>query len=82
MNWWLVTGGFVLAWIGGTLINDGENAFAKWLGLSVVIFAGFLLCFGLEIPQWQGYIKPDNAHCAQYVQVQDTWKCVPWEEGG
>jgi hypothetical protein len=82
VNWWLIVGAFVLAWIGGSLTAQGDNGLTRWMGVFVVMGAGMLAAFGLNIPEAQGYIQPDEKACAQYVFVEGTWKCVPWTEAG
>lgn len=82
MNWWMIAGGIVIAWIGGTLINDGDRGLVKWLGLVLVLFCGMLMTFGARIPEKQGYFQPDKDKCSQYVWVNDELTCVPYGEEG
>lgn len=82
MNWFMIIGAFVIAWIGGSLTAQGDNGLTRWMGVFVVMAAGVLFSFGVNIPESQGYIKPDSEACAQYVHMEGTWKCVPWDQGG
>jgi hypothetical protein len=82
VNWWLVGFGVVLAWIGGSLIAQGDNSLTRWMGLFLAVNAGMMIALGLNIPAQVGWIKPDPKACAQYVLLEGTWKCVPWTEAG
>lgn len=82
MNWWLIVGGVVIAFIGGTMVHDGKSPAARWLGLFVVMTAGVLFSFGVGIPEWAGWEQLDSTKCAQYAYMDGNWACVPWEQGG
>lgn len=82
MNWWYIGFGALLGFIGLTLMDDGDNQVSRVLGFFMVLNAGMMIAFGLNIPAQAGWIKPDEK-CAQYVQMEDgTWPCVPWDQGG
>lgn len=72
----------VLAFIGGTLIYDGDNPMTRIMGLVITLIAGIVLGFSVPLPGWLGYHKLDHAQCAQYEWVAGEWTCIPWEQGG
>ena len=82
MNWWLIGFGVLLGWIGGSLIAEGDNALTRWMGLFLAMNAGMMVAFGLNVPEAAGWLKTDSETCAQYVHMEGTWKCVPWDQGG
>ena len=83
MNWWLIAGGIVIAWIGGALIVDGDSYLTRWLGLILTtLVAGSLVCIGCGIPALAGWVEVDKDKCSQYVWVDDTLTCVPYGEEG
>jgi hypothetical protein len=82
VNWWYVGFGALLIVIGITLALEGDNYVSRVMGFFLVLNAGMMISFGLNIPAHAGWIKPDEKACAQYVQMEGTWKCVPWEQGG
>jgi hypothetical protein len=83
VNWAMIVGGVVIAWIGGAMIVDGDTFLTRWVGLVLsTLVAGSLICIGCGIPQIAGWTELDSKTCAQYVYMDGNWACVPWEQGG
>jgi hypothetical protein len=82
VNWWLIVGGAVIAFIGGSLIHEGDTNVGKALGWFLVLNAGMLISFGANIPAQAGWIKPDQEACVYYVFVEDVITCVPYGQEG
>jgi len=82
VNWAMIVGAVVIMFIGGTMSAAGDTNLVRGLGRWILIISGMLLALGLNIPAQAGWIKPDSNACAQYVQMEGAWKCVPWEQGG
>lgn len=58
---------------------------AKWwapLVVFVVLAAGLCVSYFALALEMSEAMKLDHDKCAQYVWLDEDWKCVPWEEAG
>jgi len=82
MNWWMFLGAMVIGGIGLAMVIDGDNYATQAAGSLVMGVSALLTWFSLGLGAHFDYPDLDKEKCAQYVQMQGHWTCVPWEEAG
>jgi len=82
MNWAMIIGGFLLGIMGFAMVKDGDNPFVSGLGHVIAAIAAVLSWYGWGMDATFHHPGLDKDKCAQYVQIDENWTCVPWEEAG
>lgn len=72
----------VVGGIGLALIREGDNWVGRLLGILLMNVAGGILAIGLGLPAYAGWTQTDHDKCQSYQWLDESWKCVPWEEAG
>lgn len=78
MNWSGIIIATVIGVMGVALTTEGKRWYNQAAGILSVMVAGMILWISVTEPT----ILLDKDACAQYVQVNKEWKCLPWEEAG
>jgi hypothetical protein len=78
VNWSGLIIACILGAMGSALSSEGKRWYNQLAGFVATGVAGAILWISATPPT----IMLDKENCAQYVQVNQEWKCVPWEEAG
>lgn len=78
VNWSGLIIACILGAMGSALASEGKRWYNQVGGTVALAVAGMILWISVTSPTFM----LDKEACAQYVQVNHEWKCVPWEEAG
>jgi hypothetical protein len=64
------------------MIKEGGNTLTRVMGNIVFSISAVLGYFAVGLDATFDHPGLDKDKCAQYVQIDENWTCVPWEEAG